>query len=140
MFQNQPPVLLCKKGALKSFVNFARNTCNGVSFLIKLQLCNFIKKRLQYIHSNLLVLKFGTMVHLVQWLKFWKIRCTFDQKINVKIAFLFPKDYGVMTQVHDCSGQLCSQDLAFSRKRTYFKTPHLYKCTINNQSRRSAFK
>ena len=38
-------------------------------------------------------------------------KCTSDYKINVKIALLFPKDYGVMTQVRGCSGQLCSQDL-----------------------------
>ena len=73
-----------------------------------LTLINLQMQNLQNIHSNLLVLKFGTMAHLVQLLKFEKSdfqiagKCTSDYKINVKIALLFPKNYGVMTQVHEC--------------------------------------
>ena len=50
-----------------------------------------------------------------------------------------------MKQVHECSGQLCSKNLAASRKRTYLKhristNAKLFKLTVNNQSRRSVFK
>ena len=50
-----------------------------------------------------------------------------------------------MKQVHECSGQLCSQDLAVNRKRTYLKhristNAKLFELMVNNQSRRSAFK
>ena len=63
------------------------------------------------IHSNLLVLKSGTMAHLLQWLEFWKStiseiqisgKCTSDYKMNVTIALLLPKNYDVMTKVHAC--------------------------------------
>ena len=70
---------------------------------------------------------------------------TFDYQINVKIALLFPNNYGVITQVHECSGQLYFKDLAISRKRTCLKhristNAKQFELTVNNQSRRCAFK
>ena len=40
----QPPELFCKKMFLENSQNLQKNTSGRVSFLIKLQACNFIKK------------------------------------------------------------------------------------------------
>ena len=40
----QPPEMFYKKGVLKNFVKFTENTCTRVSFLTKLEACDFIKK------------------------------------------------------------------------------------------------
>ena len=42
------------------------------------------------------------MVHLVQCIFQIAGKCTFNYKINVKTALLFPKNYVVMTKVHEC--------------------------------------
>ena len=46
--QKQPQEVSCKRGVLKNFVNFTgKHFCLSL-FLIKLQACNFVKKRLQH--------------------------------------------------------------------------------------------
>ena len=86
------------------------------------------------IHSNLLVLKFEKMVHLVQLLKFEKSdfqdawKCTSDYKINVKIALLFPKNYGVMTQVNAGDFMKLRKEANFHLEKLYFRIKHhIYK-------------
>ena len=46
--QKWPLVVFCKKGILKNFANFTRKHLYWNLFLIKLQTCNFIKRRLQH--------------------------------------------------------------------------------------------
>ena len=58
--KKQPQEVFCKRGVLKNFVNFTgKHFCLSL-FLIKLQACNFVKKRLQ--HSSF-------PVHLDKFLK-----------------------------------------------------------------------
>ena len=46
--QNQPPEVFCKKAVLKNFAIFTWKQLCWSLFLIKLQACSFIKKRLQH--------------------------------------------------------------------------------------------
>ena len=46
--QKWPLVLFCKKGILKNVANFTRKHLYWSLSLIKLQACNFIKRRLQH--------------------------------------------------------------------------------------------
>ena len=60
-FQMQPPVVFCKKGALKNFCKFHRKTPVLKSLFNKvasLKVCNFIKKRHQHRCSPVKFTKF----------------------------------------------------------------------------------
>ena len=84
----------------------------------------------EFLHSNLLVLKFGTMAHLVQWLKFWKIKLPDCWKMHLRLQNQCQNSSLASKRLwcHDTSTRKFRATLFSGLSRNLLKTPHLYKC------------